>query len=72
MLNGYSDLNKQWRTAWGDANYIDMIAPVLVERNKVRVFTDDGRFISPDTGHLSQAGAQWYAKVLDWERIWSK
>mgnify|MGYP003407634360 CR=1 FL=1 len=72
MLDGYSELNEQWRAAWGDDNYVDMIAPVLVEENRVRVFTDDGKYISPDTGHLSQPGAQWYAKVLDWNKIWNK
>ena len=72
MLDGYSELNEQWHSAWGDDNYIDMIAPVLVDKNKVRVFTDDGKFISPDTGHLSQAGAQWYARILDLNKIFVK
>ena len=72
MLDGYSELNEQWRTAWGVDNYIDMIEPVRVIGNKVRVFTDDGKYISPDTGHLCEAGAQWYAKVLNWEKIWDK
>lgn len=72
MLDGYRELNEQWRTAWGDDNYIDMIAPVLVDKNRVRVFTDDGKYISPDTGHLSQPGAQWYARILSLEKIFKK
>ena len=70
MIEGYAELNDSWRANWGEDNYVDLIAPVLVEGNKVRVFTDDGKYISPDTGHLSQAGAQWYARVLDWDKIW--
>ncbi len=71
MVRGYSQLNEMWRLEWGN-DYIDMIAPVLVDKNRVRVFTDDGKFISPDTGHLSQAGAQWYAMMLDWDKIFEK
>lgn len=72
MIEGYNELNSLWLHEWGEENYIDMIAPVLIEGNSVRVFTDDGKFISPDTGHLSQAGAKWYAKVLDWDMIWRR
>jgi peptidoglycan/LPS O-acetylase OafA/YrhL len=70
MVDGYRELNEKWKSAWGPANYIDMIQPVLVDDNIVRVFTDDGKYISPDTEHLSQPGAQWYARVLDWNTIW--
>lgn len=63
---GYAELNEQWRTEWGD-NYVDMISIALIEDGRVRVFTDDKRFISQDCRHLTQAGAQWYARNINWE-----
>lgn len=45
--------------------YIDMMSPVMVDEIHVRVFTDENKFISQDCRHLTQAGAQYYAKILD-------
>ena len=61
---GYKELNAEWKQQWGE-NYIDLLTPSLVDDQHVRVFTDDNRFISQDCRHLTQAGAQWYAKFLD-------
>lgn len=68
---GYKELNAEWKKQWGDY-YIDLLTPSLVDEQHVRVFTDDNRFISQDCRHLTQAGAQWYAKILDWDRIFRK
>lgn len=68
---GYKELNAEWKQQWGE-NYIDLLTPSLVDDQHVRVFTDDNRFISQDCRHLTQAGAQWYAKMLDWNRIFRK
>ena len=38
--------------------------PVLIG-DRVRVFTDDGMFISQDCRHLTEAGAKYYAKILE-------
>ena len=65
---GYKELNAEWKQQWGD-NYIDLLTPSLVDDQHVRVFTNDKRYISQDCRHLTQAGAQWYAKILDWNRI---
>ena len=65
---GYKELNAEWKEQWGE-NYIDLLTPSLVDDLHVRVFTDDKRYISQDCRHLTQAGAQWYAKKLDWEKI---
>ena len=46
-------------------NYIDFIAPVLHENGEISVFTDDNKYISQDTRHLTKAGAQYYARILD-------
>lgn len=45
--------------------YIDMITPVLVSENQVRVFNDDHKIISQDCEHLTQNGAKYYAKLLE-------
>lgn len=65
---GYKELNEEWKSQWGD-NYIDLLTPAMVDENRVRVFTDDFRFISQDCRHLTQAGAQWYARNLNWKSI---
>lgn len=68
---GYKELNAEWKKQWGD-DYIDFLTPFLVDEQHVRVFTDDNRFISQDCRHFTQAGAQWYAKILEWNRIFRK
>lgn len=65
---GYIELNGQWKKEWGD-NYIDMLSMSIIEGNKVRVFTDDNKFISQDCRHLTPAGAKWYARMIDWKKI---
>ena len=42
---------------------------VRQQDGKVRVFSDDGRFISQDCRHLTKAGAQYYAKLMDWNKF---
>lgn len=46
-------------------HFIDMYDVVLHGKNHVRVFTDNNKFISQDTTHLTKAGAVYYAKMLD-------
>lgn len=49
---------------YGD-HYIDMIGAVQNADGSVRVFTDDGHFISQDCRHLTKYGAQYYARIID-------
>lgn len=42
-----------------------MIGAVQNEDGSVRVFTDDHYFISQDCRHLTQYGAQYYARIID-------
>ena len=67
-VDGYFQLNEIWKEKWGE-NYIDFIQPVDMGDGTVRVFTPDHFYISADGGHLTQAGARWYARVLDLEKI---
>jgi len=55
--------NEQLKAEWS-TKYIDLIGPVTNENGEVLVFTPEGKFISPDTAHLTKAGAQYYAKLL--------
>lgn len=64
----YYEQNDIQKEAWGDS-YIDMIAPIIHEDGTLPVFTADHRFISSDCEHLTQAGAQYYAELLELEWI---
>lgn len=59
----YMDTNEKLKAQWKE-KYIDMI-DILKTDNRIRVFTDTNMFISQDTRHLTQAGAQYYAKLLN-------
>ncbi len=48
-----------------NSRYISLLEVVMNENGEVRVFTDDGKFISQDCRHLTQFGAQFYASKLD-------
>jgi hypothetical protein len=71
MEDGYDEKNKKYKALYGDI-YIDLISYVQQPDGKVRVFSDDGRFLSQDCRHLTKAGAQFYAKCIDWDRFFSE
>ena len=60
----YEKDNIKRREEWGE-NYIDMIEMIRKEDGSIPVFTDDKKFISQDTTHLTQAGSQYYAELFD-------
>ena len=49
--------------------YIDMIDLVSSGDGRVRVFTDNGCVISQDCRHLTKSGAEYYAKLIDWDKF---
>lgn len=65
--------NRRFCEFYGD-RFLDMMAPVLTEDGRVRVFTPDHHFISADGKHLTAAGAKFYAERIDWDRYtyWGK
>lgn len=71
MEDGYDERNEVNRKIFGN-DYIDLIAIAKTPDGKVRVFSDDGRFISQDCRHLTRAGAQFYAKEIDWLEYFKK
>lgn len=68
MEKGYQEKNEILKSQYSNC-FIDMIAMVQQPNGNVRVFTDDGMFISQDCRHLTKAGAQYYAKLIDWNRF---
>ncbi len=68
MEDGYETRNAE-RKSMFSGNFIDLISLVQQPDGRVRVFTDDGRFISQDCRHLTQVGAQYYARLIDWEQL---
>lgn len=71
MEEGYAEKNDILKRAYSDT-YIDLIKMVQQPDGKVRVFSDDNRFISQDCRHLTKAGAQYYAKMMNWDKFLMK
>lgn len=70
MTGTYSSVCEEYkRESENIEYYIDFIAPVLASNGEVRIFTDTNMYISQDCRHLTEAGAKYYAKILDLEGI---
>ncbi len=65
MQPGYEELNEKFKSMYPD-NFLDLIEIARMPDGNMRVFSDDGRFISQDCRHLTKAGAQFYAGKIDW------
>lgn len=65
LAPGYLEKNLELRQEWGESRFVDLIGAMADGRGTVPVFTPDGRFISQDCYHLTQAGAQYFARLLD-------
>lgn len=74
MTASYADVSGQYQEELRlcGERYVDFIKPVLQQDGRVRVFTDTGKFISQDCRHLTKAGAQYYARILDFDRIFRR
>ena len=68
METGIKELNEEWAKQWGE-NYINFVEMAMMEDGKVRVFTEEGKFISQDCRHLTREGAQWYGKKIEWGKV---
>ncbi|MCW5516906.1 acyltransferase family protein [Muriicola sp. Z0-33] len=64
MEDGYLQLNKQLKEDWQN-RYIDLIALVIDKDLTVPVFTENCKFISQDTRHLTKSGAQFFANLIE-------
>ena len=68
MEAGVYERNEEWSKQWG-TNYINFVQMAAMDDRKVRVFTEEGKFISQDCRHLTKEGAQWYGKKIEWEKV---
>ena len=63
----FLDRNLRFKEYYGD-RFIDIMS-MVTEGERVRVFTPDHHFISPDGKHLTKDGARFFAERIDWERL---
>lgn len=62
-------VNNEMKAEWQD-KFIDLLTPTMVGKDgQVAVFTHDKKFMSQDTKHLTKGGAQFYARKLDFSKI---
>lgn len=64
MEDGFDERNRHFKTLYGSC-FIDLIDMVKQKDGRVRVFTDDDKFISQDCYHLTKSGARFYANHLN-------
>ena len=64
----YFLINNLMKKEWGD-KYIDLLSLSVVDDGRVVVFSDDHKFMSQDTRHLSEGGAKYFAKKIDFKTI---
>lgn len=69
MDSDYVQEYKMERNCWPEAYYIDFVKPVHMANYRVRIFTDNQKFISQDCRHLTQEGARFYARELDLAKL---
>ena len=62
----YKETNDKLKKDWKN-DYIDLQKLSLVNGDRIRVFTDDRKYISQDCYHLTKAGARWYARQIDFD-----
>lgn len=64
MESGYYQENQRWAAYW-QHRYIDLVAKVIDDKGTVPVFTPEGQFIAHDCRHFTQAGARYFAALLE-------
>lgn len=53
---------------WGE-KYVDLLSLSLAKDSSVYVFSDDNHYISQDCRHLTISGARFFAKRVDFDKI---
>ena len=67
----FIDMNEQMKREWKD-KYVDLLDMSLVGEDRVVVFSQDHKFMSQDTRHLSKGGAEFFANKIDFAKIFDK
>ena len=58
-----------WMSEKYGERYVSILDCVRTSETSVRVFTQEGKFISQDCRHLTQNGAKFIASKIEWDRI---
>lgn len=58
------EVNRMARERLKQWGYVDVIGAIADTEGRVPVFTPEGKFISQDRNHLTQAGAAWLGGIL--------
>ncbi len=64
----YFEINNRMKAQWGN-QYVDLLKLSLMKDSSVVVFSDEQKFISQDCRHLTQNGAKYYARIIDFYQI---
>lgn len=67
----FINMNEQMKREWKD-KYVDLLDMSLVGEDRVVVFSQDHKYMSQDTRHLSKGGAEFFAKKIDFGKIFDK
>ena len=63
-LNTFLSFNDKAKVDLG-SDYVDLMGMLMDPKGDVRIFNDEGKFISYDTSHLTKDGAKYIAEVLE-------
>ena len=64
----FIDMNEQMKREWKD-KYVDLLDISIVGEDRVVVFSQDHKFMSQDTRHLSKGGAEFFAKRINFKQL---
>lgn len=64
-------INDELQAQWND-KYVNLLQYSLTNDSSVVVFSEDHQFLSQDCRHLTQAGARFFAKKIDFKKIFHK
>ncbi|REC40417.1 acyltransferase family protein [Chryseobacterium sp. 5_R23647] len=64
MDENFFNKNEKQKLQWNN-HYVDLIGMVIDSNKMIPVFTNECKFISSDTTHLTEFGAKYFAEILN-------
>lgn len=62
-------INHRWERSWGRTNFINLMDSIRDEDGMIPLFTPEGKVISFDCRHLTEAGCKFYASKINFDSI---
>lgn len=62
-------INETWKRTYDNGHFIDLMETIRREDGTIPLFTADSMIISFDCRHLTQGGCRYYAKIIDFDKI---